>query len=502
MTYLNKDSAQQLLNTRPQGTSVQDALKALSDKGFTIEGYNDGSKGSINETKSNQFISNIKQDISKRISNIEQGIKEIPQAYKQETDSKLAGAVGAGLKLAQQPLNVAGQVVGATFDIAEKGIGEVIPEKVKQDVGGDIKKLASSKLGQKITSDLSSDWEKFKTTKLGQSILSNPDIVRAIENTVNVASVIQAEKVVETGVNVAKPIVKEGISTAKKVTSDVEKILSETAPKIPKIKSTKLSSDIMNKVARVNPVDANKFKQTAGESIGEYLTRTGNFGNPDKIIETEAKRFTQALKVKDEALASLPGTYKDGSIQDALKGLLEKAKATSGENIKSPYLKTVTELQNKIKTDGLTMEEINNLKRLYEKEMKLGYNKTLNPDTVKKATYIDDAIRTFQDETAKQLGFENLPELSKQIQTSKSIINSLGKKMVSNDLLNGVSLTDYITLSGGNPTNVGMYLTKKLFSDKTVQAKLAKMLANDSVPLEIKAILNTGKNTTKKIIKK
>ena len=41
--YLNRDNAQKMLNTRPAGTSVNDALAELEKQGFKIEGYNDKS---------------------------------------------------------------------------------------------------------------------------------------------------------------------------------------------------------------------------------------------------------------------------------------------------------------------------------------------------------------------------------------------------------------------------------------------------------------------------
>jgi len=298
------------------------------------------------------------------------------------------------------------------------------------------------------------------------------------------------------GLGVASKGISKGVNilekAGKNVIADTGKILDSLAVPL-KVDTAKISPEIMNRVARVNPTDANNFKNLTGESIGEYLTKTGNFGAPDEIITNEASKFTKALIAKDTAMASLPGTYKNGAMEDLINGIKEKALATSGGNVKSPYLKTATTLENKLKKEGLTMKEISDAIRLYEKEIKLGYNKTLNPEKVQLATNIDRAAREFQDATAKQLGFENLPELNKQIQTSRAIVDSLGKKVVSNDLLNGVSLTDYITLSGGNPTSVGMFLTKKIFSNKGVQAKIAKMLSETASPSEIKAILGETK---------
>ena len=142
-------------------------------------------------------------------------------------------------------------------------------------------------------------------------------------------------------------------------------------------------------------------------------------------------------------------------------------------------------------------EELKNVKKLFEKEVKLGYNKLTDAPKIKQATYLDDAIRTFQDETASKLGFTNIRDLSKQIQASKFIIDKLGNKIVSNELLNGVSLTDYIILAGGEPASIGAFLTKKIFSNKGIQAKIAKMLSSGEVKPEIKA--NYSPQATKAI---
>ncbi len=461
-------------------TSAKPVIDSMVKKGVVIEGYNDGSKGSINEPSAlSELGTNIKKDVSSRISNIKQGLKEVPQAYNQEAnagvnDSKVAGVIGAGAKVLQQPLNIAGNIAGAGWDILGNAVSSLIPDSIKQQGETAVKDFVQNHEGlQKFMSDISVMQQE------------NPDLYRAAGNVLNIAPTGEAKKIAGEGINILE-------KAGKNVVADTVKVLDPLTVPL-KVDTAKISPEIMNRVARVNPTDANNFKNLTGESIGEYLAKTGNFGAPDEIITNEASKFTKALNAKDTAMASLPGTYKNGAMEDLINGIKEKALATSGGNVKSPYLKTATTLENKLKKDGLTMKEISDAIRLYEKEIKLGYNKTLNPEKVQLATNIDRAAREFQDATAKQLGFENLPELNKQIQTSRAIVDSLGKKVVSNDLLNGVSLTDYITLSGGNPTSVGMFLTKKIFSNKGVQAKIAKMLSETASPSEIKAIIGETK---------
>jgi hypothetical protein len=123
------------------------------------------------------------------------------------------------------------------------------------------------------------------------------------------------------------------------------------------------------------------------------------------------------------------------------------------------------------------MSEINEVKRLYEKEVKLGYNKLTNGDKVQQATNIDDALREWQVQQAKDLGFTNIDELNKQTQLSKFLINKLGDRIVGKASSNGMDLSDWIVLSGGNPASIAGFLTKKFFSSAIIQAKTAELLS-------------------------
>ena len=274
-----------------------------------------------------------------------------------------------------------------------------------------------------------------------------------------------------------------------KVTKPLEKGLGKLAGEASKTTKTGISkiipesssSDIMNRVARLKPTDASKFEKLAGKSHGEYLTETGNFGAPDVILKKEADKFITSKTSVDTELAKLKGTFKEGSVKDALDELVEKAKSVSSENVKAPYLEEALTLQNKYNKSGLTMSEINQVKRLYEGKVKLGYNKLMNADKVEKATNIDNALRKWQSKRAEDLGFKNIKELNKQTQLSKFMIDKLGDQVIGKSGLNGISLTDWIVLSGGSGASLSGFLTKKFFSSKSVQSKIAEILNKSDI---------------------
>lgn len=323
--------------------------------------------------------------------------------------------------------------------------------------------------------------------KLRDLAVKNPEIAKDVEDIFNLVTVGAGAKVAKVGAEGAIGVAKAGEKAVGQGLESGMKLAENVIPK---------SDEIMNRVARLTPKQANTFEKLAGKTHGEYLRETGNFGTPDQIIKNEATKFTQSIKSVDDTLATLPGVYKDGSITDAIMGLKEKAIETSSANVKSPILSKVLEFETKLNNEGLTMSEINELKRLYEREVKLGYKGVgaqINSRAVDKATYIDEAIREWQVNKAKELGFKNIAELNKQTQLSKFIVDKLGDQVVGKNGLNDVTLTDWIMLSGGDPTAVGGFLTKKFFSNKKVQSKIAEMLNKGEIKGQIVPKVTTSK---------
>lgn len=320
--------------------------------------------------------------------------------------------------------------------------------------------------------------------KLRDLAVKNPEIAKDVEDIFNLVTTGAGAKVAKVGAEGAIGVAKAGEKAVGQGLESGMKLAENVIPK---------SDEIMNRVARLTPKQATTFEKLAGKTHGEYLRETGNFGTPDQIIKNEAEKFTKSIQSVDETLATLPGTYKSGVIEDALTGLSEKAAATSSKNVKSPILAKVAEYEAKLADGGLTMSEVNDIKRLYERNVKLGYNKLMNADKVEQATNIDNALRSWQVGKAKELGFENIAELNKQTQLSKFIVDKLGDQVVGKNGLNDVTLTDWIMLSGGDPTAVGGFLTKKFFSSKKVQSKIAEMLNKGEVKGQIVPKVTTSK---------
>jgi hypothetical protein len=246
------------------------------------------------------------------------------------------------------------------------------------------------------------------------------------------------------------------------------------------VQATKNAVDpvnIMNRVARVNPTQAQKFNALAGEDIGTYLTTRGIYGTDEEIVKKLATRFNTSRSTADKELAKLGGEWKSEPVTVALNQLAEREARVSVPGALSKDFARVAQLVQKNKTTGLSMSEINEVKRLFERNVKTGYLKENNSDKIALATNVDTRLREWQLAQAKKLGLDNLDEINKETQLSKQLGDALYKKSLGQAGNNALGLTDAILLAGGDPNAIAMFTTKKVFGNKGIQSSIAKALA-------------------------
>lgn len=295
--------------------------------------------------------------------------------------------------------------------------------------------------------------------------------IHPIQSTKDVAGIIGGD--IKTGANAVKDVTSHALgAVAEKLTPD--------------------ASNIMQRVARISKGKQASFESKAGESVGQYLDKRKIYGNVDQISTKLYDRFTKSKAEADAALASLPGKYKSPQVTTALDDLLAREKMVSTPGAPSSDLAKVTELVKANKTGGLTMSQINEAKRIYERTVRLDYIKQNLPEATARATNIDSAIREWQVTKAKELGFQNLTEINRETMLAKQLLNDIGKEYAGSAGNNSVTLTDWIMLSGGDPTAISGFLIKKGFSSKAVQSAVAKFVSRNNQGLgDVKAVMST-----------
>ena len=142
----------------------------------------------------------------------------------------------------------------------------------------------------------------------------------------------------------------------------------------------------------------------------------------------------------------------------------------------------MAKLAEKSKGVGLTTAEINEVKRFYERNVKVGFLKdpTKTAEQVQRATNRDSGIREALFEIADRGGFTNLREINKEIQANKFLADKIGGRMEGQAANNLMSLTDWLVATPGlvaSPKFLAGFAVKKIFSTETVRAFAAKALA-------------------------
>lgn len=401
-------------------------------------------------------------DIKNTVSDIGASVSK-----RMDTTQDIFNATASG---EQGLLRSAGQLFGQGAGLASDVVGSTIMGTVKQLTPDAIQKP----IGEAVKGAVGAVVETEPVQKL-VNWYSNLDEAKkrdldAVLGTVSLATDViggavakkPVQQAVTKGIDVASDVTKKGVQVTKDM---VGKVVDPT--------------DIMQRVARINPTQQTKFKTMAGESVGEYLTNRKIFGSADEVLTKVADKFQQSKKMADDSLATLKGTYKPTPIKTVIDDLLKKEVSISSKGALSKDLKTVMGWRNKFQKDGLTMSEINEVKRMYERNVKMDFLRQNLPEGVKRANTLDDAIRNWQVKKAEELGLANLPEINKETQLAKMLADALGKKLAGSEANNAVSLTDWIMLSGGDATAIAGYIGKKALSSGKLQGKVAEFVSKN-----------------------
>jgi len=318
--------------------------------------------------------------------------------------------------------------------------------------------------------------------KIDEWTKENPEKAALIGDSANLASFLALGLVPSTNIADIHPV-----DTTKQVMGTVGGDIKSGAETVGGVfgkgitKVAPSSEGIMQRVARIPKGRQIAFEKTAGESVGSYLDKRGIYGNTEDILTKLSDRFITHRNLADSEIAKLPGKYQATPIKTALTQLMEREKNVSSPGVLSPDFKEVQGLLSKYNKGGLNMSEVNQVKRLFERNVKLGYQKTLgtNPDVIARATNLDSALRKWQFTKAEQLGLKNLGEINKETRLARQLLDDLGKESAGIGGNNALGLTDAILVSGGDPAAIAMLITKKGLGSKTVQSKVAEMLSKN-----------------------
>lgn len=430
-------------------------------------------------------------DLAPEESGLQERLADVGLSAKEDITSAIKGE---GEFEGQTPIRRGVEATAEAFSVPVRGGFELLPEKVRSGIKkvGEVIKKGFDKVTGKV-----SETELFSEIgRLEAEGHINPETTPGFYSLKEALGAASA-----TGEITGDILGTQGVvGVTSKATKALGKIAQQSQKVLSGIKTTGSKgiqeatskalnpNDIMQRVARISKSKQANFQKTSGESVGEYLVNRGIFGNIDEITKQLYRRFTKSKNTADEAIAKLEGTYKPTPVGTVLNELLENEVKVSSPGATSKDFGRVRELFNKYSKEGLTMTEINEVKRLFERNVKLDFLKENNPKGVTRANNLDSAIRKWQFDQASKLGLKNLPEINKETRLARQLLDDLGKEYAGSAGNNAITLTDWVILAGGDPTAVGGFLAKKALSSKGVQSFFAKKLSGEPKVKDIEAV--------------
>jgi hypothetical protein len=491
--------------------------KAMDIPSLAMEGAEAGEKKKMAIQQKEEQLKAEGKDFATRLSNIEitddMPIPDKVAAWSAKNTGKLLGKLnemGVEALPYTEPIKAAiyEQFVDPIFEsvmeadiIPERGTGDWFQSM--KEVGEDIKSVIPEAV-------------KEVPRDFGEFIQSNPDVALELEKTGAsmqaarpIVDMLITRGLIKNGGQYTKAVGELAQTGAESLSTTVGQVRSTLTPAIEAITKPKfatarndLAESMINSMIKVDPARGaeNFYKLSKGQTMGNFLLERDIIGTPEQTVEQLLGRFKAVKNNFDDAILQIEGSYKFPAIKEALDEMEARFIKTKG-----PELSRIKELQKKFDGEGLNMAENLELKRLYEKKVKTGYLKDNNSVLVERATNIDSQIREDFVRTAKESGFDNVQDLSREIQLTKAAMDSIESKAIRQLVNNQFSLTDNLLLVGGaiNPSSLAVLGIKKIAGTPSVQAKIIKALATNDVktmkaiPGVPKEIIN-AKNATKR----
>ena len=222
------------------------------------------------------------------------------------------------------------------------------------------------------------------------------------------------------------------------------------------------------------------------ESPWEFATSRGMTKTWDDAVVEATNLWQKSKEQADDALKAIQWRFKfTDEWEDLLKTTIDDLE-TRLANTKSPDAKRISQLKAKYEDSGLTMSEINEVKRAYSNNYKYSFVDA-GSESALRSRNLQDAVRKWQFKVAEENGLTNLKDINKTTQGWKMFADSLSKKIQGSSGNNAVSLTDWIALSGWSPENIALYLGKKLASSDTIKRWAIKLFSKQTKPSIIQA---------------
>lgn len=342
-------------------------------------------------------------------------------------------------------LRAAGAAGGAVGDVVGAAVSAITPDAVEKKVGDVVAPVAAPimKAGKKIFSAVES---------------LAPETAQDIKDAANATNLFVGGAAAKAPAQAAvKNVIKPAAQVAAKAT-------------------TPAAEGIIANINRITPAKRQQFKAMQGVSEEQWLRERGIVGTREDTVGKLLQNFTELRTNVDEALEAIPGNFRDPRVTQVAEEAAEYAKS-----VEDKLAGSLSALAEKAKGVGLTTKEINEVKRYYERNVKMGYLKDPNKvsgDGVR-ATNRDSRLREYLLDIAEKSGFPEMRQMNKDIQANKFLANEIAGRMEGQAANNPMSLTDWIVVTPSlvHPAALAGFIGKKFLSTEGVRAFAARAMA-------------------------
>ena len=255
----------------------------------------------------------------------------------------------------------------------------------------------------------------------------------------------------------------------------------KVAAKVAKKPLAAASKRIVNTAMTATPTQVARLSKMAKKDIGEWVAERGIAGSLPKMADDLWEMHKQSRDAVNRSLASIPERVKPPMAQaliDRLRKLTKKADSKKSRKIRD-LVETYDEA---LATEGLTLSEANNIKRIVDKH----FNQYDPTGSHKKAwasndmANLRDELQVFIEDAASSRGITNIRELNNQSQVARGTSTALRQSAQRASKNRILSLTDWIW--GGqlfriNPAAAAAGVTaKKVMESPAILTQTAKAL--------------------------
>lgn len=464
MAKLSKEKVTEIIKNRPEGVTPEEVVNGLTARGHELEGLDVSQAGAVD----------TRQQVADGLG-LEQRSREAtrPLIPAKIGESPLKAGAKAVANIPSSAFGLAkgiGQAIASPIDTA-KGIGSILAGGVEKLISGVQKHEQSFDMFTDAIKDRYGSLEGLQLTATNDPLGFGLDVlggIQAVGRGAVRAGVVEGTKLAQAG---------QKISEASRLTQ-----LQSLKP-LAKVKETagKLAVSRMDKSLKLNPTDTVKIQKTAGAKPSEWLLERGIAGDREAIISKLTDVGTNSKNAVDSGLAMIKDTYdvsKEGTrVKQALQVLKDTYKGSVGNEA------LISQIDEFLAKPQMTLTEHNNVKRMLDRNIDIfkASGDVKAGATAKGLANIRDGIKTFIEVEASKKGFENVAELNKETQVSRSIKDAIIKRDASLQNNRAIGLTDLMIGLGAGVgvdlgTGIGVVVAKKIIEDPRVQTNIAKQL--------------------------